>query len=204
MALMLDPLFIRVFKGPLTAAGDRLAARGVEAHTVTVVGAAFGLLAAGAIASQWYQIGLALFVLNRMCDGLDGAVARAAGPTDFGGFIDLVADFVVYAALAGAFALADPRFVPIAVLLMISFAGTGTAFLAYAAIAAKRGLDPTANHGPKSLFYVGGLTEGAETIAFFAVACLWPAWFPVTGAIFAAACWVTVAQRIALARRMFP
>ena len=197
---MLDSLMGKVLGTPLAAVGRSLARRDIDATTVTLAGAAAGLLAAGTIAMGWYQFGLILFALNRLCDGLDGAVARATHATDFGGFLDIVVDFVIYAALAGAFALADPHHATVAVLLMVAFAGTGTSFLAFASIAAKRGLEA---HAEKSLFYLSGLTEGTETIIFFMIVCLWPEWFNTAGLVFVLACWVTVGQRIVAAYRTF-
>jgi phosphatidylglycerophosphate synthase len=76
--------------------------------------------------------------------------------------------------------------------------GTGSSFLAFAIMAAKRGLS-TELSGRKSLYYIGGLTEGTETIAAFVLACLWPAWFPLIAWVFGALCWLTTATRVAAA-----
>ena len=55
---------------------------------------------------------LLLFILNRLFDGLDGAVARATRRTDRGGFLDIVFDFAVYGAVPLAFALREPAGLP--------------------------------------------------------------------------------------------
>ena len=91
-------------------------------------------------------IGLGLILLNRLLDGLDGAVARATHPTDFGGFLDIVADFVFYIAVPIGFAMAQPTNQLPALWLVGSFALTGTSFLAFATLAAKRGIE-TGAHG---------------------------------------------------------
>jgi len=75
-------------------------------------------------------------------------------------------------------------------------------FLAFAAVAAKRSLTTTAR-GPKSIYYLGGLTEGTETIAVFTAFCLFPDAFPVLAYIFGALCWLTTAARVATAHRTF-
>ena len=138
-------------------------------------------------------------MLNRLCDGLDGAVARRRGLTDLGGFLDIVLDFLIYAVVPFAFALADPAANALAAAFLIfSFIGTGSSFLAYAIMAAKRGIS-TELRGRKSLYYLGGLTEGTETIAAFVLACLWPAWFPWIAVVFGLLCWLTTATRIAVA-----
>ena len=196
---MLDARLRRLIDPPLDRLSAPLAARGVSANAVTVAGFALGLAAAAAIASRAWLLGLALLLLNRLCDGLDGAVARRRGLTDLGGFLDIVLDFLIYAAVPFAFALADPAANGLAAAFLIfSFVGTGSSFLAYAIMAARRGVS-TELRGRKSLYYLGGLTEGSETIVAFVLACLWPSLFPWIALIFGLLCWVTTATRIAVA-----
>jgi phosphatidylglycerophosphate synthase len=199
---VLDARLRRLIDPPLDRLSVPLAARGVSANAITALGFALGLGAAAAIAWRAYLLGLALLLLNRLCDGLDGAVARRRGLTDLGGFLDIVLDFLIYSAVPFAFALADPaRNALPAAFLIFSFMGTGASFLAYAIMAAKRGI-ASELHGRKSLYYLGGLTEGTETIAAFVLACLWPAWFPLIAWIFGALCWLTTATRITVAVQM--
>ncbi len=199
---MLDPLFVKVLKKPLDRAGTALAARGIRADALTWSGFAVGLLGAGAIAAELYLLGLVLILINRLADGLDGAVARATRPTDFGGYLDIVLDFIAYSAIAGGFALSTSAHTTAGVVLMVSFMGTASAFLAFAVIAAKRDLS-TEMRGRKSFFYVGGIAEGSETIAFFVIVCLWPESFTLAAWVFIAMCWITVAQRIYQAKEVF-
>ncbi len=195
---MFDSALRRVIDPPLNAAGRRLAAAGVSANAVTVIGFGIGLGAIPALALQRYDIALVLILLNRLSDGLDGAVARTAGPSDLGGYLDIVLDFIFYSAVVFGVALGRPDEAVFAAFLIFSFIGTGASFLAYAIIAAKRGVTTEAR-GRKSIFYLGGLTEGAETIGCFVAICLFPAWFPWIAAIFGAMCWLTTASRIAQA-----
>jgi phosphatidylglycerophosphate synthase len=200
---MIDAALRRVIDRPLDRAGGFLSRCGVSANAMTVAGFAAGMLALPALAVQAYGAALALILLNRLSDGLDGAIARRRGATDFGGYLDIVLDFIFYAAVALGFALADPAANALAACFLIfSFMGTGSSFLAYAVMAAKRGRTST-ERGPKSLYYLGGLTEGAETIALFVAICLWPGWFPVLAYGFGALCWLTTATRILAARRDF-
>ncbi len=186
----------------LDAVGRRLAAAGVSADALTLAGFLAGLAAVAAVALGAYRGGLALFLLGRLLDGLDGAVARARGITDRGGFLDIVLDFLVYAGMAFAFALADPAVNALAAaFLLFAFMGTGSTFLAFAAMAARRGLETRAR-GRKSLYYLGGLTEGTETILFFTAACLWPAHFVPLALTFAGLCWITTAARILVGCRL--
>jgi phosphatidylglycerophosphate synthase len=196
---MLDARLRRLIDPPLDRLCGPLARYGLSANLATVVGFAVGLCAMAAIAVQAYGLGLGLLLLNRLVDGLDGALARHQGITDLGGFLDIVCDFIVYAGVPMAFALADPRANALpAAFLIFSFIGTATSFLAFAIMAAKRGIT-TELRGKKSLYYLGGLTEGTETILAFVLACLWPAWFPLIAWVFGALCWLTTATRVAAA-----
>lgn len=199
---MLDAPARRLIDPPLGRLGRRLAGLGVSADAVSVAGFALGLLAAVAVALGWPALGLALFLLNRIADGLDGAVARHAGITDRGGFLDIVFDFIVYAAMVCGFALLDPAANALAAaILLCAFMGTGSSFLAFAIMAGRRGL-VTEARGKKSLYYLGGLAEGSETIAFLALACLFPSVFPILAWVFAAMCWLTTGARIATGWRL--
>jgi phosphatidylglycerophosphate synthase len=174
-----------------------LARSGIGADTVTVAGFALGLAAATAIALQAYLAGLALLLASRLADGLDGAVARATRPTRRGAFLDVTLDFLFYASIPLAFAVADPaaNALPAAVLLA-AFIGTGSTFLAYAALAEARGKKNPA-YPTKGLYYLGGLTEATETIACFVLMCLLPQWFAALAYGFAALCGITVVTRLA-------
>lgn len=193
---MLDRRAQTVLKPALLTLGRWLVRAGVGANTLTVAGCALGLAAALAIGLQAYMWGLGLLLASRLLDGLDGTVARLTQPSDAGGFLDITLDFVFYAAIPLGFALADPdaHALPAAVLLA-SFIGTGSSFLAFAALAEKRGLRDTALPG-KSFYFLGGLTEATETIAVFAAMCLWPQHFAWLAYGFAALCALTTALRI--------
>jgi len=196
---MFDAKLRPLIDPPLNSAGAALARRGVTASAVTLFGFALGLAAGAAIVAGQFWLALALVLLNRLADGLDGAIARATQKTDLGGYLDIVLDFVFYGAVPLAFALNNPteNALPAAVLLL-SFYANGTAFLAYAIMAERRGLE-TSNQGSKSLYYLTGIAEGTETIGLFLLMCLWPAGFAVLAWGFAMICFVSAAARIAMA-----
>jgi phosphatidylglycerophosphate synthase len=200
---MLDAAMRRLIDPPLDRAGALLARCGVSADAVTLLGLVPGGAALWALADGRYGLALAFILLNRLADGFDGAVARHTRLTDFGGYLDIVGDFLFYAAMPLGFALADPaaNAVPAAVLL-VSFMGTASSFLAFATLAAKRDLS-TDVRGAKSFYYLGGLAEGTETIAFFVACCLLPQHFPWLAYGFAGVCAVTVLARAGMARQMF-
>ena len=134
----------------------------------------------------------------RLADGLDGAIARHAGITDLGGYLDIVLDFLFYSGVVFGFAVGRPDQALAAAFLIFAFVGTGSAFLAHAVMAAKRGLT-TVSRGHKSLYYIGGLAEGTETIAVFVALCLFPDWFTWIAYGFGVACWLTTLTRIVAA-----
>jgi phosphatidylglycerophosphate synthase len=194
---MLDARLRRLIDPLVDAAGAELARRGASADGLTWVGFALGLLAIGAVATQHHGTALVLLLVNRLADGLDGAVARRTRPTDLGGFLDIVLDFLVYAGMVFGFALADPEANALAAaFLLFAFMGTGSSFLAFAIMAAKRGIT-TELRGRKSFYYLDGLAEGTETILFLALACLLPDQFVPLAIGFAVMCWATTVARIA-------
>jgi len=200
---MFDASIRPLIDRPLTQMAELLVAWKISANSVTAMGFLLGMGAAGLIASQQYLPGLALFLVSRVLDGLDGAVARQTRLTDLGGYLDITLDFIVYASMVFAFALADPvqNALP-AAFLTTSFMAPAATFLAYAIIAAKRGIT-TEIRGKKSLYYLGGLTEGFETILTISLMCLLPAWFPVIAVVYALMCWITGGTRIAAAVQTF-
>lgn len=199
---MLDAPLRRIVDPPLDRLAARLAARGLGADRITLIGFGIGVLGIAAIMAGQYLTALALLAVNRAADGLDGAVARQTAPSDLGGFLDIVFDFLIYAGVVFAFALVDPpaNALP-AAFLLFAFIGTGSSFLAFAVMAAKRNLS-TDLRGRKSLYYLGGLTEGTETMLFFLAALLLPERFPLLAVGFGCLCWLTVAARIAAGWRM--
>ena len=199
---MFDPAMRRLIDRPLDRAGRWLALAGLSANAVTVAGFAVGVGAAVALAFQLYMLALPLILLNRLADGLDGAIARHAGITDLGGYLDIVLDFLFYSGVIFGFAIGRPDQALAAAFLIFAFVGTGSAFLAYAVMAAKRALT-TENRGRKSLYYIGGLAEGTETIAVFVALCLFPDWFAWIAYGFGALCWLTTLARIVAAVQEF-
>ena len=199
---MLDARLRPLIDPPLNAAGRVIARSGLGANAVTLAGIVLALAAGLALAEGHVGQGLVLIVLNRLLDGLDGAVARATQTTDFGGYLDIVGDFVFYVAVPVGFGMASPANLVPALVLVATFALTGTSFLAFAMLAAKRGMSTMA-HGRKSFFYNTGLAEGTETIACFVGMCLLPDHFAPIALGYAGLCVLTVIQRTVNARLAF-
>ncbi|NRP23442.1 Inner membrane protein YnjF [Aliiroseovarius sp. xm-m-379] len=201
--LMLDRVMRKLIDPPLNAMGQGVAALGISANMVTLIGLGLGLIAASLIVAQIYSVALVFVLLSRMADGLDGAVARMRGPTAFGGYLDIVCDFVFYGAIPFAFVLADPATNASAgAFLLLSFYANGASFLGYAVLAAKAGMETRAQ-GVKTLYYSNGILEGTETIVFFVILCLFPAIFPVLAWGFGILCFLTAGLRVFGASKLF-
>jgi phosphatidylglycerophosphate synthase len=200
---MLDGWVRRRIDPPLDHLGQGLARTGISADAVTLVGLGVGLAAALMIALELDLAALVLFGLNRLLDGLDGAIARSTRRTDRGGFLDIVLDFAIYGAIPLSFALRDSGvFALPAVVLLFSFYVNGASFLAFAAVAAKRGMSSDAR-GIKSIYFTAGFMEGTETILFFAAMILLPGHFPILAYAFAGLTLMSALARIALAWHAF-
>lgn len=192
---MLDRHIIPLIRRPLAALAIPLCRAGVSANQISLTGFAIGMLALPLLALGLHGWALLAILLNRLLDGLDGAVARQTEITDCGGFLDITLDFIFYAAVVLGFALSAPANALPAATLLFAFMGTGSSFLAFAIMAGKRGLEsPVYRH--KSLYYLGGLTEGSETIALFVLMCLWPAAFGWLAYGFALLCLITTLTRL--------
>jgi len=171
----------------------------ISANLITVTGFAIGLFAATLIYLKFYILGLVMVIANRFFDGIDGAVARRNGITSFGGYLDILCDFIFYSAVIFAFAMSNPeKNSLVSVFLVFSFVGTGTSFLAFAAIVNRYDL-LLKKRIQKAFFYMRGFVEGTETILFFVIVCFFPDYFPVFALIFGILCWITVFGRIGYA-----
>jgi phosphatidylglycerophosphate synthase len=198
---MLDPVLRRWVDPPLNRAGAWLAERGTPANATTLVGLAIGLLALPLLADEQYDGALLVILLNRLIDGLDGAIARRQGPTPLGGYLDIVCDMAFYAAVPLGFALARPANALWSALLLASFVCTAASFLGRAVMAVERGEANDGARGQKSFFYAAGIVEGTETILAFVLFCLFPAAFAWLAGLFAALCLWTAAARVVAAFR---
>jgi phosphatidylglycerophosphate synthase len=193
---MLDRYITPIIQSAIRSTAQAVVRRGIHADHVTLLAFCLGVFAMIGIAFHAYLTASVLILASRLCDALDGAVARLTQPTDAGGFLDITLDFLFYAGIVLAFAMADPpnHGLPAAVLLA-AFIGTGASFLAFAILAAKRGITSMQRHD-KSFYFLGGLTEATETLIVFVAMCVWPGWFAQIAYGFAALCAMTILTRI--------
>ena len=173
--------------------------RQISANTITLANFTFGIMVVPLLWLKLYSAAMIVILVNRFFDGLDGAVARKLGPTNLGGYLDITCDFIFYSVVIMGFALAEPGNNSLAAAFLIfSFIGTSSSFLAFAAAAEKKGISNNA-YGIKGFYYLGGLTEGTETILFLVIICIYPANFPVLAVVFGSICWITVLGRFSSA-----
>ncbi len=199
---MLDRQILALSHGMLDALARKFIAKGVKADHVTWFGFLLGLGAFPLIAQHHYAWAILCILLNRLADGLDGTMARLTRPTDRGAFLDITLDFLFYSSVPLAFAVANPQGNGLAAAVLIyAFVGTGSTFLAFAVIAAKRGLASEA-YPNKGFYYLGGLTEATETILVFLAMCFFPAWFVPLAYGFATLCGLTTIMRIVAGMEM--
>jgi phosphatidylglycerophosphate synthase len=187
--------------GPaLDTAGYRLAAAGVPPAALTGAGWAAGAGACAATALRAWPVALGLWLANRLADGLDGPTARASGsPTEAGGFLDIVADFSVYAGVILGLAIALPGARLACVALLTAYYISGTAFLALSSLAERR---RQRLGDERSLRFAGGLAEGTETIAVYVLLFLLPQHAVGIVWAFTAAVAITAGQRVVLGMRL--
>ncbi len=200
---MLDRHLRPFIEPPLNRMGGVIARTGISANLVTLIGLALGLAAAAAVVAEAFAVAMLLILASRLADGLDGAVARVRGVSDFGGYLDITCDYVFYAAIPLAFVILDPTAHGVAgAFLLLSFYVNAGSFLGFSVLAEKRRMQSDA-HGVKTLYFTGGLLEGTETILFFLLLCLFPDWFAPLAWGFGVLCLITAVSRILLAAKVF-
>ncbi len=194
---MFDKTLLKLSKPAVGRMAEYAIGYRVSADRMTLVALGLGTFGSLLIAMGFTYLALVPLLLGRVADGVDGAIARASGhQSDRGAFIDIALDFVFYASVPLGFAIYDSvNFALPAAVLLACFVTTGTSFLAYASVAAKRG-ETSADYPSKGIYYLGGITEGGETILFFVLCCLWPDWFATLAYIYAVLCAITTFTRI--------
>lgn len=194
---MLDTAVRARLAAPLDRAAGALDARGISPGAVTAAGLVVGVaacVAAGLAAWPW---ALALWLANRVLDGLDGPLARRRGPTDLGGMLDFLADFVVYGGFVLAVAVAEPDARVACCALLVAYLLNNVALLSFASLIEKRRL---AYGDERSLRFTAALTEGTETVLAYIAFCLLPGSAEWVAWTFAALVMVSVVQRVVQAR----
>ncbi|MGB3225478.1 MAG: CDP-alcohol phosphatidyltransferase family protein [Desulforhopalus sp.] len=193
---MFDRWTSRLVKKPLDLVALRLKRLGCRPDQITFASFCIGIGVLPALYLEMYWLALVCILLNRLGDGLDGALARMTGASDAGGFLDIVLDFIFYSLVVLGFAVASPEVNSLAAaFLLFSFVGTGSSFLAFAIMAEKRGIENIV-YPHKRIYYLTGLAEGTETFLFFILFCIFPTSFPLLASVFGFICLLTTLTRV--------
>lgn len=193
---MLDRWSLKIIAPSLKKLATELQRVGVSANQVTITGFVVGLTVIALLALHYYFAAILVIVFNRICDGIDGELARLNGPSDEGAFLDIVLDFIFYSAVVFGMALSDPQQNALpAAFLLFSFMGTGSSFLAFAIMAQRKSI-VSIEYPNKGFYYLGGLAEGTETILFLLAFCLMPGNFFWLAIVFGVICWLTTCTRL--------
>lgn len=201
---MLDAT-LRPFKDAALARPARRLGRWVSPGAVTAAALAAGLAAAGMAGRRLYGAALALWLVGRLLDGLDGAVARQRGRADdLGAYLDMVADTLVYAAIPLGIAVGvDERATWIAAgFLLASFYVNSVSWTYLSAVLEKRGQGAITTGESTAITMPPALIEGTETIVFFTLFLLVPGSAPWTFSVMAVLVGAGVGQRVVWARRL--
>ncbi|MBW3578556.1 MAG: CDP-alcohol phosphatidyltransferase family protein [Actinobacteria bacterium] len=192
---------LRAMAAPLERAIARpLVRAGFTGDRLTALGLVVGLGACVAAGFARWWLALALWLLNRAVDGVDGHVARARdGEHERGGFLDVMADFVVYGGFVVGVAVALPEARLACAVLLATYYVNGSAFLALSSLAERRARE---RPDERSLHFVGGLAEGGETILVHSLFCLFPQRAAPIAWGFAVAVGITALQRIVWGMRV--
>ena len=202
---MLDSVARKLIDPPLHKIATLISKSNLSGTKITFIGFGFGIIACLMAYNNLYILALIGLLLNRLCDGLDGAVARTNHQaSDFGGYLDITLDFFIYAGFPFFMALGlntAPDYMA-ASFVIFAMITTGVSFLAYAIMAAKHDME-TSNQGKKSFYFSNGLMEGTETIIFLCLLCLLPIYFVNICFVFGILCFITTAMRIHMAYQVF-
>lgn len=196
---MLDAPIRARLQEPLATLGSWLARRGFTPNVVTLIGFGIGIAACLAIATGRWALAIPLWLGNRVADGLDGPLARASGPegaTEVGGFLDIMADFAIYGGVIVAFGYAVPDARMAALVVMLAYYLSGSAFLAWSSLATRKATRREMSGDGRSLHFPAGLAEGTETIIAYLVLLALPGHTATVLWIWAGIVGVTVVQRI--------
>ena len=168
----------------------------ISPNHMTLIGFSFGILMCLTIIIDQYLIAIIFLFLNRLSDGLDGSMARLQTPTPLGGYLDIVLDFLIYGGFVLSFGITEQNNTFLSMILLFCYIGTGSTFLAKAAILPSLTNQNLNEEIPKSFHYAVGLVEGTETIIFMFLCLLFPSLFIYLASIFIFLCLITIVFRI--------
>lgn len=196
--------FLRELKDWLFTPAARAVGTRVHPNIITVSAWFTGLMAAIAAERRAFPLALGLWIANRLLDGFDGTLSRATGTqTDFGGYLDIVLDFSVYALLVLGLILGIDTWQTAAAgaALLATFYVNAASWMYLAAILERRELGASATGEGTTVTMPAGIIAGAETIVFYVLFLLFPGRLPLLFTLMSIGVVATIVQRVAWARR---
>ena len=198
---MIDAKLNKILKPILGVFAKKLSKLNINPNVITFTGFFFGIFCFYCVANAMFIYAFIFLCLNRLCDGLDGALARLIGETDLGAFYDIVFDFLFYSLFPLSFIILDLENSFSICFLLFSFVATQTSFLASAWFIEKNKLS-ISDGQKKSFFYAGGITEGFETIICFTMMLFFYEFVNYIAYIYGILCWVTFTTRVLFIRKL--
>ena len=199
---MIDAHLNKILKPVLEAVAKKLLNFNINPNSISFIGFFFGVCSFFSIVNTMFFLAFIFLCLNRILDGLDGALARLTKETDIGAFYDIVLDFLFYCLFPLSFIFLDIENSYSICFLLFSFVATQTTFLASAWIVEKNKLS-ISNGQKKSFYYAGGITEGFETIVCFMMMLFFYDFINYIAYIFGILCWITFITRVLFIRKLF-
>ena len=190
---MIDQYLIKILKPLLNYLASFFYSMGINANYISFAGLALSFMSFLLILNEFFIVALFVFLLGRILDGVDGNLANKTSITEFGGFIDIVCDFISYSIIPLAFILNDNSNAIFGSILLTTFFGTSSTFFGIAIFENKKTINK--NSG-KSFFYIGGFMGGAVTILFLSLMFLFPDKFNLIALIFSILCILSTIERI--------
>ena len=192
-------ILLRALKDRLLEPLARLLGPRVAPNAVTLLACVVGLACAASAWRRAYGVALALWAVNRVLDGLDGTLARVhARQTDFGGYLDILLDFIVYTAVPTGLALGRPSEGVLAacIALIGSFFVNAASWMYLSAVLEARASGAAARGERTTVTMPPGLIAGTETVILYTLFLALPGHLRELFGLMSVLVYLTVAQRV--------
>jgi len=195
---MLDKI-LRNIKEILLLPFAKQAGKVLHPNMITLLSFTFGIVSVYYIIERSLMTALVFWLLNRIFDGLDGTVARVTErSSDFGGYLDIVLDFIIYSAIPVAFVYSDPsagNYFILSVLLS-SYYVNAASWMYLSSILEKRNIGAASNNEMTSITMPSGIADGTMTIIFYTLFFIFPSYLKQLFVLFIVLVLVSIVQRM--------
>ncbi len=194
--------FLRLLKDRWLSPLSRMVGPRVSPTTLSLLAFVCGCGAAYAAYRGLVAVALVAWGANRLLDGLDGTHARVHDrQTDFGGYLDIMLDFIVYAAIPVALVARDAALALSGVFLEATFFVNAASWMYLSAILEGRRSGASSRGELTTITMPPGLIAGTETVVLYALFLALPVWRAAMFWLMGGLVCINVAQRLWWARR---